>query len=248
MRLLVRWTSSGSYHSVLRRTRWRTGAGQGAPGEEPSTSSAFWPPFSALGFSCSANPLERGNVSPFRKPTVPPRKAALSGSGSVSRHEEEPPPDGAPGHSSLRDALATITNLDSSALNAPGLWATARERRQLGSRHPTALRVLAGAGPTGREQSPQSAPQGKAPGTTSLTGEGQRISRWEDLWSFLPCGEWLGSGLRLHHLLLSLANLAHAHMVLSQQRQGIWPVPTIPSAQCCPDSLLILPLCCVSTS
>lgn len=125
MRLLVRWTSSGSYHSVLRRTRWRTGAGQGAPGEEPSTSSAFWPPFSALGFSCSANPLERGNVSPFRKPTVPPRKAALSGSGSVSRHEEEPPPDGAPGHSSLRDALATITNLDSSALNAPGLWATA---------------------------------------------------------------------------------------------------------------------------
>lgn len=39
------------------------------------------------------------------------------------------PHDGAPGHSSLRDALATITSLDSSALNAPGLWDTAREAR-----------------------------------------------------------------------------------------------------------------------
>lgn len=33
----------------------------------------------------------------------------------------------AAGHSSLWDALATITSLDSSALNAPGLWDTVRE-------------------------------------------------------------------------------------------------------------------------
>lgn len=52
---------------------------------------------------------------------------ALPGPSSFSRDEEEPPPGGAPGHSSLRAALATITSLDSSALNAPGLWDTARE-------------------------------------------------------------------------------------------------------------------------
>lgn len=41
---------------------------------------------------------------------------------------DQPPvsvPGAATGHSSLRAALATITSLDSSALKAPGLWATA---------------------------------------------------------------------------------------------------------------------------
>lgn len=60
---------------------------------------------------------------------------------------------GARGHSSLRDALATTTSLDSSALNAPGRWETAREEA-LGSD------ALAWAG---RERSPRSRPDTERP-------------------------------------------------------------------------------------
>lgn len=47
------------------------------------------------------------------------------GPGSASR-DKKSPWRGA-GHSSLRDALATITSLESSDLKAPGLWDTAEE-------------------------------------------------------------------------------------------------------------------------
>lgn len=144
-----------------------------------------------------AGPSEPGSVSPGRpqSPQTASNVPAVRGTAAA-------------GHSSLWDALATITSLDSSALNAPGLWDTAREETR-----GRALAIPRGSGPWARwgavgpggagERSPGDG-RWKGPRPEGLAGAGQRTGggwgacpegrerpqgspRGEELWPFLPC-------------------------------------------------------------
>lgn len=64
-----------------------------------------------------------GPSTPLARPSCRPLQAGQQQPGKTT----VPALGTAAGHSSLWDALATITSLDSSALNAPGLWDTVRE-------------------------------------------------------------------------------------------------------------------------